>query len=305
MNESSTEAGSGAPTASVPARTPGPVSSPAGAAATRPPGILRAGLSAARLEIRGYFRTPDTVFFTFLFPVLMLAIFGVAFGSQGDVGAKPDGTGGISMAAYYLPGMIAAGILLSGLQNLAIDIVREKSEGWLRRLGGTPLSPISYFIGKAGQILFTSILQIAVLIVFAVLVFQVELPTDPEIWLRFTWIFLLGIVTMTLLGIALSALPRSSRSASAVIIPIVLFLQFISGVYLQFSMLPEWLQNFASLFPLKWLAQGMRSVFLPEHFAAMEASGDWGLGLVAVFLVGWLVAGVVISLFTFRWIRRS
>ena len=273
--------------------------------AARAPGILRSGLSAARLEIRGYFRTSDTVFFTFLFPILMLGIFGVAFESQGDVGAKPDGTGGISMAAYYLPGMVAAGIMLSGLQNLAIDIAREKSEGWLRRLGGTPISPISYFIGKAGQILFTSILQVALLIAFAVLAFQVELPSDPAIWLRFAWIFLLGIVTMTLLGIALSALPRSSRSATAVVIPIVLFLQFISGVYLQFSMLPEWLQNFASLFPLKWLAQGMRSVFLPEHFAAMEASGEWDLVLVALFLLGWLVAGLVISLFTFRWIRRS
>ena len=271
----------------------------------RPPGILRSGLSAARLEIRGYFRTPDTVFFTFLFPVLLLGIFGVSFGAAGDVGTKPDGTGGISMAAYYLPGMIAAGIMLSGLQNLAIDIAREKSEGWLRRLGGTPLSPISYFLGKAGQILCTSVLQVAVLIAFAVIVFQVELPTGSALWLRFTWIFLLGIVTMTLLGIALSALPRSSRSATAVIIPIVLFLQFISGVYLQFSMLPDWLQNFASLFPLKWLAQGMRSVFLPEHFAAMESSGTWDLGLVAVFLLGWLVAGLVISLLTFRWIRRS
>lgn len=281
------------------------LASPSTREAARAPGILRSGLSAARLEIRGYFRTPDTVFFTFLFPVLMLGIFGVAFESQGDVGAKADGTGGISMAAYYLPGMVAAGIMLSGLQNLAIDIAREKSEGWLRRLGGTPISPISYFIGKAGQILFTSILQVALLVMFAVLVFQVELPSDPEIWLRFAWIFLLGIVTMTLLGIALSALPRSSRSATAVVIPIVLFLQFISGVYLQFSMLPEWLQNFASLFPLKWLAQGMRSVFLPEHFAAMETSGEWDLGLVALFLLGWLVAGLVISLFTFRWIRRS
>lgn len=273
--------------------------------AGRTPGILRSGLSSVRLELRGYFRTPDTVFFTFLFPVLMLGIFGVAFEASGDVGTKPDGTGGISMAAYYLPGMIAAGIMLSGLQNLAIDIAREKSEGWLRRLGGTPISPISYFIGKAGQILITSVLQVAVLIAFAVVVFRVELPSDPALWLRFAWIFLLGIVTMTLLGIALSALPRSSRSATAVIIPIVLFLQFISGVYLQFSMLPDWLQNFASIFPLKWLAQGMRSVFLPDHFAAMESSGSWDLGLVAVFLLGWLVAGLVISLCTFRWIRRS
>ncbi len=271
----------------------------------RIPGILSGGLSAIRLELRAYFRTPDTVFFTFLFPILMLGIFGVAFDSLGEIGAKPDGTGGISMAAYYLPGMVAAGVLLTGVQNLAVDIAREKSEGWLRRLGGSPISPVSYFIGKIGMILITSIAQLALLLAFAALVLRVALPADPALWLRFAWVFLFGIATMTMLGIALSALPRSSRSATAVVLPIVLLLQFISGVYLQFSMLPGWLQGIASLFPLKWLAQGMRSVFLPEHFAVLEPSGAWDLGLVALNLGIWLVVGLVLSVLTFRWVRRS
>lgn len=275
------------------------------AASARPVGVMRAGTAAMRMELRAYFRTPDTVFFTFLFPILMLGIFGVAFESVGKIGAQPDGTGGITMAEYYLPGMVAAGLLLSGVQNLAIDIARERSEGWLRRLGGTSISPVSYFLGKTGMILITSIAQTALLIAFAVFVLGVRLPSDPALWLRFSWIFVLGLATMTLLGVALSALPRSSRSATAVVLPIVLLLQFISGVYLQFSMLPGWLQDVASLFPLKWLAQGMRSVFLPEHFAAAEAAGAWDLGLVALNLAGWLVAGLVLSYYTFKWVRRS
>lgn len=276
-----------------------------GLPSSRPSNLFADGLSSVAFELRGYFRSPDTVFFTFLFPILMLGIFGVAFDSIGDIGAKPDGTGGISMAAYYLPGMIAAGLLLGGVQNLAVDIAREKSEGWLRRLGGTPLSPVSYFIGKAGMVLITSLAQLALLLAFAALALGVDLPTDPALWLRFSWIFVLGIITMSLLGIALSAVPRSARSATAVVLPITLLLQFVSGVYLQFSMLPEWLQNAAGVFPLKWLAQGMRSVFLPEHFADAELSGSWDLGLVALNLGIWLVVGLVVSLFTFKWQKRS
>ena len=263
------------------------------------PGVLRAGLASISLELRAYYRAPDTVFFTFLFPILMLGIFGVAFESMGEIAP------GVTMAAYYLPGMVAAGVLLTGVQNLAVDIAREKGEGWLRRLGGTPISPVSYFIGKAGMILLTSLAQLALLLAFAALVLGVELPSEPGLWLRFAWLFLLGIATMTLLGIALSAVPRSSRSATAVVLPIVLLLQFISGVYLQFTMLPEWLQNVASVFPLKWLAQGMRSVFLPESFAAMEPSGSWDLGLVALLLAAWLAVGLVLSLLTFKWQRRT
>lgn len=271
----------------------------------RRPGVLHLGISRIGYEVRSYFRSTDAVFFTFLFPVIMLGIFTSAFSASGNIGAAPDGTGGISVGAYYLPGMIAAGLLLSGVQNLAVDIAGEKSEGTLKRLGGTPLSPTSYFIGKIGQTLVTGTLQAALLLAVARFAFNIELPTSAEAWGTFAWVFLLGIITSALLGIALSAVPRSGKSATAVVIPIVLILQFISGVYLQFNQLPEWMQNIASLFPLKWMAQGMRSVFLPESFASMEQNGTWDLGLVALVLLGWLVVGLVISRLTFRWIRRD
>ena len=134
--------------------------------------------------------------------------------------------------------MIAAGILLSGVQNLAVDIAMEKSNGTLKRLGGTPLSPVSYFLGKIGQVFVTGTLQAALLILAGWLVLGIELPTEPEKWFTFAWVFVLGLVTCALMGIALSALPRSGKSATAVVIPIVLLLQFISGVYLQWNMLP-------------------------------------------------------------------
>lgn len=266
---------------------------------------IRLGFSRIGYELKAYFRQGDTVFFTFLFPVVMLTIFSVAFSAQGKMGVHPDGTGGITVAAYYLPGMVAAGILLSGLQNLAVDIAGEKSDGTLKRLGGTPLPPLSYFIGKFGQVFVTGVLQAVLLLLIARVAFDVALPTDAGSWLTFVWVFVLGIATSAVLGIALSGLPRTGKSASAVIIPIVLILQFISGVYLQFTMLPVWLQNVASVFPLKWMAQGTRAVFLPSDFAAAEQGGSWNLGWVAVVLVAWLIAGLVLCLFTFRWIRKD
>jgi ABC-2 type transport system permease protein len=263
--------------------------------------VLSSGAARARYEVTGYFRQGDRVFFTFLFPVVMLLIFSVAF-SQVTFG--PPGTE-LTAAQFYLPGMIAAGLLLSGLQNMSIDIAMEKSDGTLKRLGGTPLSPLSYFIGKLGQVLVTGILQSAVLILVAVVGFGVQLPTDPGRWLLFAWVFLLGVTTCALLGIALSAVPRSGRSATAVVIPIVLILQFISGVYLAFSTLPEWLQNVASVFPLKWLGQGMRAVFLPDTFEAIETGGSWDLPGIALVCGIWLVAGLVLARVTFRWIRKD
>ena len=272
--------------------------------AIRVPGIIPTGLWRAQFELKQYFRSGDTLFFTFLFPVFMLGLFSVAFGADGDVQMAP-GVPALPMAQLYLPGMMAAGLLLSGFQNLAIDIALERADGTLKRLGGSPLSPVSYFLGKIGQVLVTGVLQAALLLAVAGLALGVPLPTEPAQWLTFAWVFVLGIATSALLGIALSTVPRTAKSATAVVIPIGLVLQFISGVYLMFWQLPEWLQNVASLFPLKWMAQGMRAVFLPEEYAALEPGGEWYLAGVAAALGLWLVVGLIISLLTFRWIRRN
>jgi ABC-2 type transport system permease protein len=269
-------------------------------------GVARAvRLGALRIgyEVRAYFRQGDTVFFTFLFPVVMLTIFSVSF-SEASFGQTADGDD-ITAAWFFLPAMLAAGVLLSGLQNLAIDIAMEKSDGTLKRLAGSPLPVVSYFIGKLGQSFATGLLQAGVLLLLGFTVFQVPLPEDPGNWWVFAWVFTLGVITSAILGIALSAVPRSGKSATAVVIPIVLVLQFISGVYLRFSDLPEWLQNVAAVFPLKWMAQGMRSVFLPDELVVLETNESWDLPGIALALGIWLVLGLIVTRLTFRWIRKD
>ena len=262
---------------------------------------LTLGASRITYEVRAYFRQGDTVFFTFLFPVVMLTIFAVAFSEQ-NFGTDDEP---LWPRPYFLPGMLAAGLLLSGLQNLAVDIAGEKGDGTLKRLAGTPLPVLSYFIGKIGGAFVTAVLQALVLLLVARFAFGVELPTEWGSWLTFGWVFTLGVATSAVLGIALSGVPRSGKSATAVIIPIALVLQFISGVYLAFSQLPEWLQNVASVFPLKWMAQGMRAVFLPSYFEGAEVGGEWNLAGVAIVTAVWLVVGLVVTRLTFRWIRKD
>ncbi len=270
-----------------------------------PGGVAGQCLRQIRFEITNYIRHGDTLVFTFGFPIIMLAIFASAFASQGII-PNPDGVGaGLTVGAYFLPGMVAAGVLLSGVQNLAIDIAHEKSDGRLKRWGGTPMSPFVYFAGKLGQVLVTATVQTVILLVVAHYGLGIGLPTTAQKWLTFGWVWLVGLAASSLLGIALSALPRSGKSASAVVLPITLVLQFISGVYLQFYGLPTWMQNLASAFPLKWLAQGMRAAFLPDGFSQLEVGQSWNLGQVAIALGVWLVVGLGLSRLTFRWIRRD
>jgi ABC-2 type transport system permease protein len=257
---------------------------------------LRIGLSRALMEIKQFFRERDSTVFTFLFPVVMLFIFGSVFSGQ----RLP---GDVTFTQYFAAGMIATGIMLSSFQQLAIGIAVERDTGTLKRLRGTPMPPVAYFLGKIGMVGVTSLVQAAVMVACGGALFGLDIPTDPDRWLRFAWIFALGTAAGTVLGIVYSSLPRSARSASAVVTPVLIVLQFISGVYFIFSELPEWMRNVGSVFPLKWLTQGMRSVFLPESFAAQEPAGTWELGRTALVLVVWAVVGLALSLRTFRWQR--
>jgi ABC-2 type transport system permease protein len=97
--------------------------------------------------------------------------------------------------------------------------------------------------------------------------------------------------------------PKSGRGASAVVSPVVIILQFFSGVFFVFTDLPGWMQQVAAIFPLKWMTQGMRSVFLPDSFAAREVAGSWETERTFLILLAWLIAGIILAIRTFKWSR--
>ena len=260
------------------------------------PSLGRVYRTRASVELKEFFRQREAVVFTLLLPVVLLAIFGAVLDFE-----LP---GGVRFTQYFLAGMVAAGILGAGLQNMAISIATERSDGTLKSLAGTPMPKSAYFVGKVVQVLTVTAATVAVLMLLGRLLYGVDLPSGRD-WVTFAWVTVLGAAACTLLGIAISSLARNGRSASATVTPIALVLQFISGVFFAFSEIPGWMQTIASFFPLKWMAQGLRSVFLPDSLAAQEPAGSWELGRVALVLLLWCAAGLVLCVLTFRWHDRS
>ncbi len=259
------------------------------------PSALNLGIRRGGLEIKQFARQRESVVFTLLFPVILLAIFGSVF--------KDTIAPGVTFSQYFVAGMIASGLVNTGFQSLAITIPMERDVGGLKRLRGTPMPASSYFIGKAILIAVSMVIQIALLFGFGLLFFGVEMPTQASKWITFIWLVLLGSACSTALGIAFSIVPKSGRGASAVVSPIVIVLQFFSGVFFVFTQLPTWMQQLAAIFPLKWLTQGMRSVFLPDSFAAQEVAKSWENGKTFLILTLWLVCGVLFAVRKFKWDR--
>jgi ABC-2 type transport system permease protein len=248
------------------------------------------------VELKEFFRQRESVVFTLAFPVILLVVFGAVL--DYDIGS------GVVFTQYFMAGIIAAGILGASLQNMAISIATERSDGTLKSLVGTPMPKSAYFVGKIVQVLAVTVLIIVILLTVGVVAYGVDLPSGGD-WFTFVWVAALGSAACTLLGIAVSSLAKNGRSASAMVTPIALVLQFISGVFFLFSQVPVWMQTIAALFPLKWMAQGLRSVFLPDALAAEEPAGTWELGRVALVLGLWCVVGLLLCVATFRWQDRD
>jgi len=259
------------------------------------PSAITLGIRRGGLEIRQFARQRESVVFTLLFPVILLIIFGSVF--------KDTIAPGVTFSQYFVAGMIASGLVNTGFQALAITIPLERDFGALKRLRGTPMPASSYFIGKVILVSVSMVIQIFMLLGFGLIFFGLEMPTDINKWITFTWLLLLGSACSTSLGIAFSIVPKSGRGASAVVSPIVIILQFFSGVFLIFTQLPPWMQQIAAIFPLKWLTQGMRSVFLPDSFARQEVAKSWENGRTFTILMLWLVIGIFFSVRKFRWDR--
>lgn len=273
------------------------------AIATRP-SLLPLAWSRGRTEIRIFFRERDSLVFVFLFPTMFLLLFSALMGNL-NVAEGADGVAAVNFKQYFLPGMVASGIIYTAFQNIATSIPVERDQGVLKRLRGTPLPPAAYFAGKVIQVFAVSVVQLALLLAVARVALGIPLPTEASAWLTFGWVFLLSIATCTALGMAFSAVPRNGKSAAAVVVPVVLVLQFLSGIYFPFSQVPAWVQTFSGLFPLRWMAQAMRSVFLPPTMVAQEPGQTWALGTGALVMGAWLIVGLALAFRFFRWQARK
>jgi ABC-2 type transport system permease protein len=254
------------------------------------PGVLSLGLARGGTELKEFFRQKENVAFTFSLPAVIMLLLGTVYVKMPIHGQM------------FAASMIGAGVISTSFVGLGMSVAADREDGTLKRLRTTPMPLASYFIGKAIMVLVASLAEVVLLLIVAMIRFDVELPTAPGKWLTFSWIFLLGVIACSLLGMVVSSIAKSTRSAPAVLNLPYIILQFISGVFITISALPTSLQTAGAIFPLRWVCQGFRSVFaFGDEYALQEVAGSWELGKAALILAVWCVAGLVLVTRTFRW----
>jgi ABC-2 type transport system permease protein len=78
----------------------------------------------------------------------------------------------------------------------------------------------------------------------------------------------------------------------------------ISGIFGPMDDLWEGVQLIAQVFPMYWLALGMRSAFLPDSAATYELGDSWRTLEVFGVLGAWAVVGLVVAPMVLRRMAR-
>src|SRR5438874_8544016 len=99
-----------------------------------------------RYEQRAYWRNRGRGIFTFVFPIMFLVIF-----ASINKGQHVSTRGGISYNDFFVPGILAYGVIATTFINMAIGTAILRDEGILKRMQGTPLPPWAYVAARVGS----------------------------------------------------------------------------------------------------------------------------------------------------------
>jgi ABC-2 type transport system permease protein len=241
-----------------------------------------------RYDLLAFPRNGQSRVFTVALPVAFLLIFATVFRDQT---VKVPG-GRIHTSVYYVPGIIALGIITAALTNLVISVTAQREAGILKRRRATPVPAGVLIAGRALTAAIVALVMTGVLVAIGWFAYSAHLSARHVPALVVT--VLLGAVSFGSLGFALASLVRDADAANPVAVAITLPLYFISGVFLPASLLPHWLLQVADVFPVRHFELALLDAYNQE-----VGSGFSGTDLL--IMGAWGAAGLVLALRWFRW----
>jgi ABC-2 type transport system permease protein len=245
-----------------------------------------------RYDQKAFWRNPASVFFTVMFPVVLLLIFATVFGDQ-----TVEVRGGIKTTTYYVPAIITLSVISATMQSLAMSLVIAREDGRLKRSRGTPMPPWVFIAGRVGNSIVVALMMLGLLAAIGRVLYGVPIPWDrlPAIVL----VLVIGAASFCCLGIALTAAIPSQDAAAPIVNALLLPLYFLSGVFIPDDQLPSGVIHFADIFPIRHFFEAFFDVYDPGG-----AGGGLQWGNLAVVAI-WGVAGLLLAIRFFRWTPRG
>lgn len=193
-----------------------------------------------------------------------------------------------NIAAYNIvPGLLGIVLTLTLVMMTAIGVTRELERGTTESLLATPVQPVEVMVGKLAPFVIVGVLQAAVILIVARLLFNVPMEGG---WFGLGLGILLFIVGSLGLGFLLSTLARTQLQAMQMSVFYLLPSILLSGFISPFRGMPEWAQVLGTMLPVTHFLRVVRGALLKGHDL-----GDMTPSLVALAIFVCVVTALALA----------
>jgi ABC-2 type transport system permease protein len=248
--------------------------------------VRRLFVHQLRSEQLVFWRSREAAFFIFLFPLLLFVLLGSVYSKK---------IYGVPAPEALLAGLVGYGCANTAFAGLAIQLVIRRESGILKRLRSTPLPPATYVGALLASTLIVFALQTVALFLLGRALYGTPFPSDVG---SFVAAIVIGAAIFAALGTATASVIRSAEGSSAVVNFILLPMAFLTGSFGPTRHYPAFLRAIGDVLPLKYFINLVNTVYLRGH-------GFWTQPGALAVLAAWGVAGLVFTVFKFRWEPRG
>jgi ABC-2 type transport system permease protein len=235
----------------------------------------------ARRSVVRTARQPANVIFPLVFPLLLLSVNSTGLQSATRLPGFPtDSYLAFALAVPFMQGALFA------TMNAGTDLARDIQTGFLNRLALTPMRGVALLAGQLGGIMAMTAVQAAVWILTGLLLGVHFAAGAGGIVVLFLFSLLIGL-GFGALG-AFLALRTGSGEAVQGMFPVFFVFLFISSMAMPRNLIEiEWFRTAATLNPVSYLIEGVRSLIVIGWDAEALALG---------FGIATLIAAVAVTL---------
>jgi ABC-2 type transport system permease protein len=173
-------------------------------------------------------------------------------------------------AYNVVPGLLGVVLTMTLVMMTAIGVTREQERGTMESLLATPVQPLEVMIGKLAPFVIVGMIQTALILIVARLLFGVPMEGGWAGLILGTALFIIGSLG---LGFLISTLTRTQLQAMQLSVFYILPSILLSGFLFPFRGMPEWAQWLGTMIPVTHFLRIVRGALLKgAGFADMVPS---------------------------------
>ena len=192
---------------------------------------------------------------------------------------------------WLIPGLLGMNIMGTGMWGIGFTLVAQRTRKLLKRLTATPMRRSHYLASLVAARLVLLAFEVAALIGFARLIFDVPLEGSLA---ALAVVALLGAMAFGGIGLLTASRARTIEGVSGIMNVVMAPMWICSGVFFAASNFPDAMQPFIQALPLTALIDVLRAVML-------DGRGLLAVGPELLVLAAWTAGSFGLALRIFRW----